>query len=138
MRARFRACSTRPIGTREETRLFDPGEIREILVGAARSRNALTYSQMLGLIGYRFTRPRMRALCTVLDRIDEDARAAGEPGLAVLVVRQSDELPGQGWFVSRAPYADELPGDWPMDWEGAAAKAYVKSRQREAFDYWSE
>ncbi len=118
--------------------LFDKSEIREILIGAARARNALTYSQMLNLLGYRFTRPKMRQLCAALDSIDEDGRVAGEPGLAVLVVRQSDGLPGQGWFTSRSHVADELPGEWPLDWGGAEAKAYVTLHQNVAFDYWGE
>jgi len=118
--------------------MFDRGEVREILIGAARARNALTYSQMLGLLGHRFTRPKMRALCKVLDAIDEDGRAAGEPGLAVLVVRQSDGLPGQGWFVSRSHLAQDLPGEWPLEWEGPEAKAYVALHQQEAFEYWQD
>ena len=116
--------------------VFDPAQVREILIGAARARNALTYSQMLNLLGYAFTRPKMRALCTVLDKLDEDGRVNGEPGLAVLVVRQSDGLPGQGWFVSRSHLADELPGAWPLQWEGPEARAYVALHQQEAFDYW--
>ncbi len=117
--------------------MFDPVEVREILIGAARAGNALTYSQMLNLLGYQFTRPKMRNLCKVLDAIDETGRIAGEPGLAVLVVRQSDGLPGQGWFVTRSHLADTMPGDWPLDWEGPEAKAYVQARQEEAFRYWS-
>ncbi len=117
---------------------FDPTEIRDILIGAARARNALTYSQMLNMLGYAFTRPKMRALCAVLDSIDADGRASGEPGLAVLVVRQSDGLPGQGWFVTRSHLAAELPGEWPLDWEGAEARAYVDFHQRLAFEYWRE
>lgn len=120
--------------------MFDPAEVREILKGAARAGNALTYSQMLALLGYRFTRPKMRALCKVLDAHDEDARIAGEPGLAVLVVRQSDGLPGQGWFVSRSHLADEIAQEtglkWPLEWEGVEAKAYVAGHQKLAFDYW--
>ncbi|MEM6856781.1 MAG: ribose-phosphate pyrophosphokinase [Pseudomonadota bacterium] len=116
--------------------MFNPEEVREILIGAARARNALTYSQMLNLLGYAFTRPKMRALCTVLDQLDQDGRLAGEPGLAVLVVRQSDGLPGQGWFVTRSHLAEDLPGTWPLEWEGAEAKAYVKLHQELAFDFW--
>ena len=112
--------------------MFDPGEVRDILVGAARQRTALTYSEMLGVLGHAFTRPLMRQLCKVLDRIDEDGRASGEPGLAVLVVRQSDGLPGQGWFVSRTGVYDDLP----LEWEGPEARAYTQARQAEAFDYW--
>ena len=116
--------------------MFDPEEVREILIGAARARNALTYSQTLQLLGYRFTRPKMRARCSVLDKLDEVGRVNGEPGLAVLVVRQSDGLPGQGWFVSRSHLADELPGTWPLEWEGDEAKRYVALHQQVAFDYW--
>lgn len=122
--------------------MFDPGEVKAILTGAARAGNALTYAQMLQLLGYRFTRPKMRALCKVLDAIDEDGRLAGEPGLAVLVVRQSDGLPGQGWFVSRSHLAEEMGKavghQWPLDWEGAEAKAFVALHQERAFDYWKD
>ncbi len=73
----------------------------------------------------------MRALCKVLTVIDEDAAAAGEPELAVLVVRQSDGLPGQGWWV----------GSWEQhrftgEWTGPAARALVDRLQRAAFRYW--
>jgi hypothetical protein len=112
--------------------MFDPGEVRDILISAARQRTALTYAELLGLLGHAFTRPLMRQLCKVLDRIDEDGRVAGEPGLAVLVVRQSDGLPGQGWFVARTGVHDDLP----LEWEGPEARAYTQARQAEAFDYW--
>jgi hypothetical protein len=112
--------------------MFDPGEVRDILISAASQRVALTYSEMLGALGHSFTRPLMRQLCKVLDRIDEDGRACGEPGLAVLVVRQSDGLPGQGWFVTRAGIYDDLP----LEWEGSEARRYTQARQAEAFAYW--
>jgi hypothetical protein len=112
--------------------MFAPDEIRHMLISAARQRMALTYSQVLGALGHRFTRPLMRQLCKVLDAIDEDGRAAGEPGLAVLVVRQSDGLPGQGWFVARSALYDDVP----LDWEGAEARRYIEARQNEAFAYW--
>jgi hypothetical protein len=112
--------------------MFGPGEVRDILISAAGQRVALTYSEMLGALGHSFTRPLMRQLCKVLDRIDEDGRACGEPGLAVLVVRQSDGLPGQGWFVTRAGIYDDLP----LEWEGSEARRYTQARQAEAFAYW--
>ena len=115
---------------------FDPEEVREILIGAARAGNALTYSQMLNLLGFAFSRPKMRQLCKVLDAIDQDGRLAGEPDLAVLVVRQSDGLPGQGWFVGRAHLDEKMPQPFPLEWEGSEAKAYVKARQDDAFRYW--
>jgi hypothetical protein len=112
--------------------MFDPVEVRGLLIEAARTRQAFTYGGLLGLLGHAFTRQLMRQLCKVLDRIDEDGRATGEPGLAVLVVRQSDCLPGQGWFVSRTRVYDDLP----LEWEGPEARRYTEARQAEAFDYW--
>lgn len=52
----------------------------------------------------------------------------------MLVVRQSDGLPGQGWFVNRTGLYDDLP----LEWEGLEARAYTEARQAEAFDYWGK
>jgi hypothetical protein len=112
--------------------MFDPVEVRGLLIAAARQRQTFTYGALLNILGHTFTRPLMRQLCKMLDRIDEDGRVAGEPGLAVLVVRQSDELPGQGWFVSRTGIYDNLP----LEWEGSEARRYTEPRQAEAYDYW--
>jgi hypothetical protein len=112
--------------------MFNPAEVRALLIEAARARQVFTYGALLAILGHTFTRPLMRQLCKVLDRIDEDGRAEDEPGLAVLVVRQSDGLPGQGWFVSRTQVYDDLP----REWEGPEARAYTQARQAEAFDYW--
>jgi hypothetical protein len=113
--------------------MFDPAEVRGLLVEAASARQVFTYGALLGVLGHTFTRPLMRQLCKVLDAIDQDGRAEGEPGLAVLVVRQSDGLPGQGWFVTRTGVYDDLP----CEWEGPAARRYTEARQAEAFAYWS-
>jgi hypothetical protein len=112
--------------------MFDPAEVRGLLIEAARARQVFTYGALLNILGHTFTRPLMRQLCKVLDAIDQDGRANGEPGLAVLVVRQSDGLPGQGWFVSRT----QIYTDLPLEWEGPEARAYTLARQAEAFDYW--
>src|ERR1700754_1873285 len=64
----------------------DVEAVRGALIAAARGGEAKSYSELLGDLGHRFTRPLMRALCKTLDVIDEDARVAGEPELAVLVV----------------------------------------------------
>lgn len=109
--------------------IADVALVRSHLIAAAREGLALSYSELLHLLGTRFTRPKMRALCKTLDRIDADGAAAGEPELAVLVVRESDGLPGQGWWTGRHDY--EGP------WTGAAAVGYVRAIQREAFAYWA-
>lgn len=106
-------------------------EVRAHLIAAATAGTPLTYSELLEQLGYAFSRPKMRALCKVLAAVDEEAEVAGEPELAVLVVRQSDGLPGQGWWV----------GSWEKhghagDWEGAEARRLIERLQRQAFAYW--
>src|SRR5205814_7265154 len=82
--------------------LADPQEVRAILIASAQAGLAISYSEVLALLGHDFTRPKMRALCKVLSFVDDEAEERGEPELAVLVVRQSDELPGQGWWIGGA------------------------------------
>ncbi len=74
----------------------------------------------------------MRALCKVLGAVDDEAAARGEPELAVLVVRQSDGLPGQGWWVEGAK-----KHGFAGLWEGPKARRLIDKLQRQAFDYWS-
>lgn len=108
--------------------LFDVDHVEALLQAAARERVAMSYSEILLALGYAFTLPKMRALCKVLDAIDQRGAAAGRPELAVLVVRESDHLPGQGWWVGRSGYQG--------DWTGPAARRHVDRLQRQAFDYW--
>ncbi|MCM8558466.1 ribose-phosphate pyrophosphokinase [Sphingomicrobium sediminis] len=112
--------------------LDDPEEVRAHLVGAASAGTPLTYSEILSHLGYRFSRPKMRQLCVTLGEVDARARAKDEPELAVLVVRASDGLPGQGWWVG------EQKGDYQGPWEGPRAKALIERLQQQAFDYWAK
>jgi hypothetical protein len=64
----------------------------------------------------------------VLASVDARAKARGEPELAVLVVRESDRLPGQGWWVGRTSYKGL--------WEGPDATKYIRRIQQRAFRYW--
>ena len=111
----------------------DAAHVRALLIAAARERRAVSYSELLAELGHRFTRPLMRALCKTLDAIDSVALPNGEPALAVLVVRESDGLPGQGWWVS----ARQPPRDYAGPWEGPEAMAFVRALQQQVFDYWS-
>jgi hypothetical protein len=111
--------------------LADPREVRAILIAAARAGEAISYSDVLALLGHDFTRPKMRALCKVLGFVDDEAEEHDEPELAVLVVRQSDGLPGQGWWVGGA-----RKHGFTGLWEGPAAAKLVRELQRQAFDYW--
>jgi hypothetical protein len=113
--------------------IADLARVRALLLEAAREGWALSYSELLGLLSHRFTRPKMRALCRTLDAIDSAGEARGEPGLAVLVVRESDRLPGQGWWVGAA----ERWGYAGL-WTGPEAAAFVQARQADVFRFWRE
>jgi hypothetical protein len=108
--------------------LFDVGRIEALVRASAAKCAAMSYSELLLMLGYRFTRPKMRALCKVLDEVDRRAAANGEPELAALVVREGDGLPGQGWWVGRTDYQGE--------WTGPAARSFLDSIQAKAFAYW--
>ncbi len=115
-------------------RLADPAEVRAHLIATAHAGRSITYSELLGHLGFAFSRPKMRALCSVLGTVDREAEALGEPELAVLVVRQSDGLPGQGWWVAGGAENHGHVGDR----EGPKAQRLVERLQGQAFAYWSD
>ena len=119
--------------TESAAALGDWQEIRAHLVAAAAAGHALSYSELLEHLGYGFSRPKMRALCKTLGAVDRDAEARGEPELAVLVVRQSDGLPGQGWWIEGA-----RQHGYAGPWEGPRASRFIRKLQQQTFDYWSE
>lgn len=108
--------------------LHDVARIKAMLEQCGREGRAISYSELLLNLGFRFTRPKMRAVCKTLDKIDQLTAAEGAPALAVLVVREGDGLPGQGWWTGRSDYQGE--------WVGPAAQAYIKLLQAEVFAYW--
>jgi hypothetical protein len=108
--------------------MFDLDQVEALLIACARASQTISYSSALMALGYSFSRPKMRALCIVLGTIDQRAKARGEPELAVLVVRESDSLPGQGWWVGRNSYKGL--------WEGAQAISYIRRLQQKTFRYW--
>lgn len=111
--------------------LADPEEVRLHLVAAARAGTPLSYGALLEQLGYSFSRPKMRALCAILGAVDEAGARRGEPELAVLVVRQSDGLPGQGWWIGGA-----RSHGYQGPWEGPEARRFVEHLQAETFAFW--
>jgi hypothetical protein len=113
--------------------LAEPEEVRAHLIAAAAAGKSITYSELLERLGYPFSRPRMRQLCVLLGEVDALGAARGEPELAVLVVRQSDRLPGQGWWIGAA-----RDHGYAGPWERHEARRFVDARQQAAFRFWSE
>lgn len=112
--------------------LHDPAEVRAHLIAAAAAGHSLTYSELLEHLGYGFSRPKMRQLCKTLGAVDDEAASRGEPELAVLVVRQSDGLPGQGWWIEGAR-AHRYDGPW----QGPRAAKFIRQLQQKTFDHWA-
>lgn len=102
--------------------LFDPNEVEQLLEQIAMSGQSISYSGLLLLLGHQFSRPKMRALCQVLDLIDEHRCASGTTPLAAFVVRKHDRLPGQGWWACRKDYAGPI--------EGPEAHRYLEAVQQ--------
>lgn len=113
-------------------KLYDIDDLEALMQGTARAGRSISYSAALDNLGYVFSRPKMRALCVALGEIDRRAKARGEPELAVLVVRASDKIPGQGWWVEKNDKAYKGP------WEGKRAEEYIHRLQKKAFDYWRD
>jgi hypothetical protein len=107
--------------------LHDVARIKSMLEQCAREGRAISYSELLLNLGFRFTRPKMRAVCKTLDKIDQLTAAENAPALAVLVVREGDGLPGQGWWTGRT--------DYQGDWIGPKAQAHVRKLQEVVFAY---
>ena len=114
--------------------IADVARVRRLLIAAARAGEPYSYSGLLNDLGHRFTRPKMRALMKTLGAIDAAGLAGGEPELAVLVVRESDGLPGQGWWTGGHALALGYEGEW----EGPEARALIRRLQAEAFVYWQD
>lgn len=109
--------------------LHDVARIKAILEQCARESRAISYSELLLNLGFRFTRPKMRAVCKTLEKIDQLNLEESTPALAVLVVREGDGLPGQGWWTGRTDYAGA--------WTGPNAAAHIARLQNEVFRYWN-
>jgi hypothetical protein len=112
--------------------LADPEEVRAHLLAAAQAGVALSYGELLEQLGYSFSRPKMRQLCKILGAVDEEAAARGEPELAVLVVRQTDGIPGQGWWVGGGGRSHGYEGPW----EGPEAAGFIQALQARTFAFW--
>jgi hypothetical protein len=108
--------------------LHDVPRIKAMLEQCAREGRAISYSELLLNLGFRFTRPKMRAVCKTLDKIDQLNAYEGAPALAVLVVREGDGLPGQGWWTGRSDYHGQ--------WTGPEAQTHIAGLQAAVFAYW--
>jgi hypothetical protein len=117
-------------GTRSA--LVDVDRLEQLLIAAARTRRSLTYAEVLAHFDLRITPRRVYGLCRDLGAVCERNRARGEPELAVLVVRKSDRLPGEGFFHSL--WRD---GTYDGPATGPAATAFIRRETELVFAHWA-
>ncbi|MFA7440501.1 MAG: ribose-phosphate pyrophosphokinase [Sphingomonadaceae bacterium] len=111
---------------------FPVDEVEALLILKAQAQSDISYGEVFAWFGLPFQRWQVGGLCAVLGEVDRLQRGRGRPDLAVLVVRQSDRIPGQGWWLAQEP------GTWSGPIEGPEARQFVETLKRRAYDYWRE
>ena len=113
--------------------MVDIDALEQLLVEAARDRRTVTYSEVLGHFNKRVTPIRVYALCRDLGSVSERNSERHEPELAVLVVRKTDRLPGEGFFHSA--WKD---GSYDGPATGPRARAYIDELTEIVFSYFGD
>lgn len=111
--------------------LFPIDELEALLILKAGNGAAISYGEVFQWFGHPFQRFQVGQLCAALEEVDSRQRGAGRPELASLVVRASDGIPGQGWWLSKGHDA------WDGPFVGPEAAAFVRRHQQRCFAYWS-
>lgn len=111
--------------------LFPVDELEALLILKAKGGSAISYGAVFAWFGHPFQRFRVGQLCAALEEVDSLQRGRGAPELASLVVRQSDGLPGQGWWLSKSH------DPWEGPFTGPEAAAFVRVHQQRCFDHWA-
>jgi hypothetical protein len=112
--------------------LFPADELEALLILKARNGESISYGDVFRWFGLPFVRFQVGQLCAALEEVDSRQRAQDRPVLASLVVRQSDGLPGQGWWLSK-----DHDG-WEGPFTGPRAARFVKRHQKRCFDHWQD
>ncbi|MEZ5936538.1 MAG: ribose-phosphate pyrophosphokinase [Alphaproteobacteria bacterium] len=112
--------------------MVDIDALEELLIDAARERRTLAYGEILSHFGKRVTPIRVYALCRDLGVVSERNRARHEPELAVLVVRKTDGLPGEGFF--HGAWKD---GTYDGPATGPEARAYIDGLTETVFAHFA-
>ena len=130
----FGACSAQPVPALAlaTMALFPTDELEALLILKARNGQAISYGDVFQWFGHPFQRFQVGQLCAALEAVDSLQRGRSRPELASLVVRASDGLPGQGWWLSKSHDA------WNGLFVGPEAAAFVRKHQQRAFAYWQD
>jgi hypothetical protein len=110
----------------------DIDRLERVLLDAARSGRTVTYGQVLRYFDKGVGRGTVALLCRDLGLVCARNRARGEPELAVLVVRKSDGLPGDGFMAT-----ERAAGSWPGPLTGPEAAAHIRRLQEAVFAHFA-
>lgn len=102
-------------------------EMRQILIGLARIRVTICYSDLAALLRTASVHHRSPSFHRLLDDMCREDEARGRASLAALVVRKDSGIPGAGFFTIAAGDGDDVSD--PL--------AYWRDQFERACDYWS-
>lgn len=102
-------------------------EMREILIGMARMRTTVCYSDLAAMLKTASVHHRAPAFHHLLDEMCREDEARGHAILASLVVRKDSGIPGAGYFTIAASEGADVSD--PV--------AYWREQFEQACDYWS-
>jgi len=102
-------------------------EIRAILIGMARLRVTVCYSDLAAMLTTASVHHRAPAFHRLLDEMCREDEAQGHAPLAALVVRKDSGIPGAGFFTIAAGEGADVSD--PL--------AYWQQAFEHACDYWS-
>lgn len=103
-------------------------EMRAILIGLARMRRSIAYSDLAALVQTAYIHYRAPAFGWILHEIAREDEAEGRPGLAVLVVNKTTGICGAGFFKEAAARGFDVSD--PV--------AFWRSQFEQVCDYWGE
>jgi len=102
-------------------------EMRAILIGMARLRVTVCYSDLAAMLTTASMHHRAPAFHRLLDEMCREDEAQGHAPLAALVVRKDSGIPGAGFFTIAASEGAEV----------SDPHAYWRQAFEQACDYWS-
>lgn len=102
-------------------------EMRDILIGMARLRVTVCYSDLAAMIHTASLHHRAPVFHRLLDEMCREDEAQGHAPLAALVVRKDSGIPGAGFFTIAAGEGADV----------SDPEAYWRAAFEQACDYWS-
>ena len=103
-------------------------EMRAILIGCAKRRQTITYSELAPMISSMRLHHRAPLFHKMLDIMSREDALEDMPSLATLVVRKDSGIPGQGYFAISG-----IEGETINDPE-----TYWRKQFDDLCDYWAD